>query len=204
MNFRCELDIKYRFFTLSHIKVKNSRVGYDKLVECGTAYLTNHSLPLSKIPGVRTARDLFRQLKIDPTRHRPSSEALLRRAMKEKGFYSVNNVVDICNWCALDFLLPNGVYDLDKILGDIVLREGNPGESYTGLNNKTVNLAGRFCLADEKGPFGSPITDSKRTCVDLNTTNIGVIIYAPHYYDSDKLEDLENIMASRIKKSSVV
>ncbi|MFP4546846.1 MAG: B3/4 domain-containing protein [Fidelibacterota bacterium] len=204
MNFTCELDIKYRFFTLSDIKVENSRLGYEKLVECGTAYLINHSLPLSKIPGVRTARDLFRQLKIDPTRHRPSSEALLRRAMKEKGFYSVNNVVDVCNWCALDFLLPNGVYDLDKIHGDIVLREGKPGESYTGLNNKPVNLAGRFCLADEKGPFGSPITDSKRTSVDLNTTNIGVIIYAPHYYDSDKLEDLENIMVSRIKKSSEV
>jgi len=204
MDFTCKLDIQYTFFTIDNIKVKDDGSGYDKLVECGQNYFDNHALPLSKIPGVQVARDLFRQLKIDPTRHRPSSEALLRRAMKKKGFYSINTVVDICNWCALDFLLPNGVYDLEKIHGDIVLREGLPGETYIGLNNKRINLAGRFCLADEKGPFGSPITDSKRTCVDLNTSKVGVIIYAPHYFDSDKLEDLETIMTARIKKSSEV
>src|SRR6056297_1793457 len=141
MDFTCKLDIQYTFFTIDNIKVKDDGSGYDKLVVCGQNYFDNHALPLSKIPGVQVARDLFRQLKIDPTRHRPSSEALLRRAMKKKGFYSINTVVDICNWCALDFLLPNGVYDLEKIHGDIVLREGLPGETYIGLNNKRINLA---------------------------------------------------------------
>ena len=199
MNFICKLDIQYRFFTIDGIKVNNQRIGYEKLVACAQEYFNKHTLPISEIPGVQVARDLFRQLKIDPTRHRPASEALLRRAMKEKEFYSVNNVVDICNWCALDFLLPNGVYDLNKIHGDIVLREGLDNESYPGLNNRTVNLTGRFCLADDIGPFGSPITDSSRTCVDETTTVIGVVVYAPAYYDPQKLKEIEQTMSQRIE-----
>ena len=202
MKIHTELNIKYEFFTLSKVRVNNSKTAYSKLLACAQNYFDNYQLPLSKIPGVQYARELFRQLKIDPTRHRPSSEALLRRAMKQKDFYSVNNVVDICNWCALDFLLPNGVYDLDKLEGNITLREGKAGESYEGLNNRPVNLQGRFCLADKNGAFGSPITDSKRTCVDPDTTAIGVIIYAPANFDAVKLLDHRNLMEERISQYS--
>lgn len=200
MKITTELDIKFEYFTFSDIRVNSSDTGYKKLTECARSYFENYTLPLSKIPGVQNARNLFRQLKIDPTRYRPSSEALLRRAMKQKDLYSVNNLVDVCNWCALDFLLPNGVYDLSKIHGNVILREGLENESYEGLNNRQVNLHNRYCLADDKGVFGSPITDSKRTCVDENTTEAMVIIYAPGDFDETKLTEYKNIMIERVHR----
>lgn len=200
MKILTELDIKFEYFTLKDLKITDSQEAYKQLLSCAQNYYDNFQLPLSKIPGVQAGRDLFRALRIDPTRHRPSSEALLRRAMKQKGFFSVNNLVDVCNWCALDFLLPNGVYDLKKIHGNVTLREGLAGETYLALNNREVNLQSRYCLADEKGVFGSPITDSIRTSVDLETTEALAIIYAPVDYDSEKLLAQKKLMIDRISQ----
>ena len=200
MKITTELNIKFVLFTIEDVKINSSSIGYEQLEACAKTYFEQYTLPLSEIPGVQNARNLFRQLKIDPTRHRPSSEALLRRAMKQKDLYSVNNLVDVCNWCALDFLLPNGVYDLNKIRGNIVLREGLENEFYEGLNNRQVNLHDRYCLADDNGVFGSPITDSKRTCVDEHTTNAFAIIYAPDDFDQSKLEEYKEIMINRIEQ----
>ena len=41
------------------------------------------------------ARQLYRNIGIDPTKNRPSSEALLRRTLKGHGLYQINSVVDI-------------------------------------------------------------------------------------------------------------
>ena len=49
---------------------------------------------------------------IDPTKTRPSSEALLRRVRKGDHLPRINTLVDICNWCSLEFQLPYGLYDL--------------------------------------------------------------------------------------------
>ena len=53
------------------------------------------------IPGVAETRALFHQLDIDPTKTRPSSEALLRRVLQGKGLPRVNLAVDVCNLCSL-------------------------------------------------------------------------------------------------------
>jgi DNA/RNA-binding domain of Phe-tRNA-synthetase-like protein len=41
--------------------------------------------PLGEIPTVRKIRAIFHRAGLDPTRYRPSSESLLRRAVKGKG-----------------------------------------------------------------------------------------------------------------------
>jgi DNA/RNA-binding domain of Phe-tRNA-synthetase-like protein len=51
----------------------------------------------SEIPGLREARQLYKSFNMDPSRHRPSSEALLRRVLKGQDLYRINNVVDACN-----------------------------------------------------------------------------------------------------------
>src|SRR5213593_855629 len=75
-------------------------------VECDrlTAHLTDHyaGKPPADIPGVAETRALFHRLDIDPTKTRPSSEALLRRVLQGKGLPRVNAVVDVCNLCSLE------------------------------------------------------------------------------------------------------
>lgn len=129
----------------------------------------------------RTAavRAMYRRFGVDPTKTRPSSEALLRRVRKGDALPRINNVVDVCNWCSLEFQVPYGLYDLSKIDGPVVLRAGAPGESYAGIRKDDVHVEGRLVLADSRGPFGNPTSDSARTMVTTGATSILTVIFAP-------------------------
>jgi len=131
------------------------------------------------IPGLRPARDLYRRFGIDPTRTRPSSEALLRRILQGKPFPRILNAVDLCNLCAVRFLLPIGLYDSGKIRGAVTLRAGRAGELYAGIRKEAVHLDGRLLLADGEGAFGNPTSDSLRTSVTEATRSIFMVIFAP-------------------------
>src|SRR6186997_83159 len=75
-------------------------------------------------------RSMYKRVGIDPTKTRPSSEALLRRVRKGDALPRINSMVDVCNWCSFEFQLPYGLYDAAKIQGDVTLRIGRDGESY--------------------------------------------------------------------------
>ncbi len=122
---------------------------------------------------------MYKRVGIDPTKTRPSSEALLRRVRKGDELPRINSLVDIINWCSLETQLPYGLYDLDKIQGDVTLRLGRPGEEYEGIRKAAVHVAGRLTLADAVGPFGNPTSDSARTMVTTATTRALVVIFAP-------------------------
>src|SRR5207237_3024125 len=79
------------------------------------------------------ARDLYRRTGEDPTKLRPSSEALLRRVLRGEALYRINSLVDTCNLCSLEFLLPIGLYDADRIQGTVTVRLGAQGEGYDSL-----------------------------------------------------------------------
>ncbi len=142
----------------------------------------------SEIAGLAEARNLYKSFSMDPSRHRPSSEALLRRVMKGKDLYRINNAVDSCNLASLTFLLPVGMYDLDLVVGDISLRAGLPDESYQGIRKGDVHLSGRLGLFDQDGPFGSPTSDSARTCVSEKTKSILAVIMATNSFPENKME----------------
>jgi len=196
------LPIRVAVIEADDVRVTEEDSAYRRLSECAASYGVRYAErgidSPGSVEGVQTARALFRLLGIDPTKTRPSSEALLRRSLKGKSLYHINTLVDVGNWCSLDFLLPLGLYDTDTIAGDVVLRQGNDGESYQGIADKTVNVAGRYCLADEQGPFGSPVTDSLRTSITLNTTRAVMILFAPPDYDADTLVDHAQTAADRI------
>jgi DNA/RNA-binding domain of Phe-tRNA-synthetase-like protein len=124
-------------------------------------------------------RTMYRRVGLDPTKTRPSSEALLRRVRKGGELPRVNSLVDVINWCSLESQLPFGLYDADRIAGDVGLRLGRPGEQYAGIRKDDVHVAGRLTLADESGPFGNPTSDSARTMITLATTRALVVIFAP-------------------------
>jgi DNA/RNA-binding domain of Phe-tRNA-synthetase-like protein len=69
---------------------------------------------LGEIDTVRKIRSIFHKSGLDPTRYRPSSESLLRRAVKGKGLYLINSVVDLINYFSLKTLWPMGLYNADR------------------------------------------------------------------------------------------
>ena len=135
--------------------------------------------PLGEIQTVRQIRSIFHRSGLDPTRHRPSSESLLRRAVKGKGLYFINSVVDLINYFSLKLLWPIGLYDADKLKPPIDWRIGREGETYEGIGHDRLNLAHFPLLVDQEGPFGSPISDSMRTRVTEACTRILWITFAP-------------------------
>jgi len=134
---------------------------------------------LAEAQETRLVRAMFREWDIDPSKYRPSSEALLRRVVQGKGLYRVSNVVDICNLGSIEVGWPFGCYDRSRISAPIVFRHGAAGESYEGIGKKTWHLEGRPVLADPDGPFGSPISDSTRSMITESAREILVVIYAP-------------------------
>jgi DNA/RNA-binding domain of Phe-tRNA-synthetase-like protein len=147
------------------------------------------SARLRESPGldVGPARAMYRSIGIDPTKTRPSSEALLRRIRRGDGLPRVNTVVDICNWCSVEAQLPYGLYDADRVAGAVTLRRGRPGESFAGIRKDDVHLDGRLLLADEQGPFGNPTSDSARTMVTTSTKRVLVVVFAPRTVGADAL-----------------
>lgn len=149
----------------------------------------------SQIPGLEEARDLYKSFSMEPTRYRPSSEALLRRVVAGKGLYTINNAVDTCNLACLEFLLPVGMYDLDRVQGAVTLRTGQAGESYPGIRKGEVNLQERLGLFDATGPFGSPTSDSARTCVTDDTRRILAVIMATATYGAESMTEAMEIFS---------
>lgn len=164
-----------------HLRLETLPPEFDQEVERVTAQLvaTYGGKTAADIPGVAEVRSLFHRLDLDPTKTRPSSEALLRRVLQGKGLPRVNPAVDVCNLCSLEHQLPLGLYDRDQIKGGLVARKGAPGEGYTGIRKHRVHLEGRLTLADDEGPFGAPTSDSARTSVTETTRNVAVVIYCP-------------------------
>jgi DNA/RNA-binding domain of Phe-tRNA-synthetase-like protein len=122
---------------------------------------------------------MYKRVGIDPTKTRPSSEALLRRVRKGDALPRINSLVDVINWTSLESQLPFGLYDLDRIEGAITLRLGQPGEEYAGIRKDVVHVAGRMTLADASGPFGNPTSDSARTMVTTAARRVLVVIFVP-------------------------
>jgi len=153
--------------------------------------------PPAEITAVRT---MYKRVGLDPTKTRPSSEALLRRVRKGDSLPRINSMVDVCNWCSLEFQLPYGLYDAAHIDGDVELRVGGPGESYPGIRKDAVHVDGRITLADRLGPFGNPTSDSARTMVTTATTEALLVVFAPREVETRQLTKVLDATSRRMSE----
>jgi DNA/RNA-binding domain of Phe-tRNA-synthetase-like protein len=129
------------------------------------------------VPAIQSTRKVYRALGKDPARYRPSSEALMRRAIKGYGLYLVNNVVDIVNLVSLEKGFSIGGYDIVNIMPPIVLSVGKDDDIYDGIGRGQLNIEGLPVLRDQSGAFGSPTSDSTRTSVVDNTRKFLMVIF---------------------------
>src|SRR3984885_15211196 len=134
---------------------------------------------LAEAESTRAVRSMFRAWDMDPSKYRPSSEALLRRIVQGKGLYRVSNVVDIGNLISVEAGCPLGCYDRARIRPPIVFRHGTTSERYEGIGKRTWHLEDRPVLADSDSPFGSTISDSTRSMITAAALDVLVVIYAP-------------------------
>jgi len=201
---------------LGTVEADNVRV---VLVEPGLARLMDEicdrkrsEFSTETLPGfepVRAVRAMFREWDVDPSKYRPSSEALLRRVVQGKGLYRVSNIVDLGNLGSIETGWPYGCYDRSRLTPPIVFRYGTAGEHYERVGKELWHLEGRPVLTDLHGPFGSPISDSTRSMITTDTTQVLIVIYASASapddavaYSADKLGERLLQFASASKTRS--
>lgn len=153
-----------------------------------------------QIDGLQPARQLYRAIGVDPTKLRPSSEALLRRVLRGDGLPRINSLVDLNNLCSLEFLLPIGLHDLERVTGGLTLRRGAPGEGYEAIGKGWYSVEGRLTVADDRGACGSPTSDSQRTMITPSTRRCLMIIYAPAAYPAERLDAHARLAADRLER----
>lgn len=128
-------------------------------------------------PGLLEWQLIWKALGADPSRYRPSAEALYRRVKKQNYLSVVSSAVDMNSFLSLQYEIPLGLYDADKIQGDVEITVGTSTDRYEGLNNRVNTLIGILVSKDAEGAFGSPYVDSKRTAVTEQTKNALHIFY---------------------------
>ena len=173
MKIRREIDIDLVCLELYELEVTPPRDDFELEVK-----RAEQAARTGEVGEVSRARDLYKQFGLDPTRVRPSSEALLRRLKKGEGLPRVNSLVDVANAMSVQLQVPVGLYDLDKVKGEeLVLRLGKEGEGYEGIRKERVNVAGRICVADADGPCGNPSADAARTMITTATERAAWIYF---------------------------
>lgn len=135
-------------------------------------------MELSSHATAAALRKLFRTAGCDPTRYRPSSEALLRRVLKGEDLPAIHPLVDLNNCLSVELAVPCCVSEAGSFEPPVTLRAGRPGESYESLRGP-FNLEGKPLLADVQGPFSTPITDSRRGKVREGTREAWIVAYLP-------------------------
>jgi DNA/RNA-binding domain of Phe-tRNA-synthetase-like protein len=130
------------------------------------------------VPAVAEVRRLFREAGTDPTRYRPSSEALIRRILKGEGLPAIQPLVDLNNALSVALAVPSCVMAEGSFSWPVRLRRGMPGERYASLRGE-LDLGGKPVLEDGSGPFGTPISDSLRVAVEAATREAWLVVYLP-------------------------
>ena len=126
---------------------------------------------------IAATRTAYRRCGKDPSRYRPSAEALRRRLLRGLELYQIDTLVDIINLVSLQTGYSIGGFDADKIAGnELVLGIGREGEPYEGIGRGVLNIDGLPVYRDNIGGIGTPTSDNERTKIDLSTQHLLVII----------------------------
>ena len=118
--------------------------------EAAQAFLTNETFSQNTV--IAQWREAFSKFKTKKGA-RSSIEALLKRVSQDREFHPINPLVDIYNSVSLEFAVPCGGEDLEKVVGTIHLGQAAGGESFLplGAEADAPALPGEIIYADEEG-----------------------------------------------------
>lgn len=129
-------------------------------------------------PQIAATRKLYSVCGKDPSRYRPSAEALMRRIVKNQELYQINTVVDIINLVSLKSGYSIGAFDASLIEGPVEAGLGKADEIYNAIGRGLLNIENLPVCRDSKGPIGSPTSDEERTAIRNVTKHLLMILYA--------------------------
>jgi len=147
---------------------------------------------LKENPTVRAYRDFYWRLNIDPTKTRPSGEALLRRVLHGGELPTISTAVDAYNLASMKTIIPISGFDRDTLHPPFNVRFAKNGEEFTGIGmKKPMALASNMLvLADTQRVLCIyPHRDADQTKITLKTKNILLVAYGAPSITHQQLEE---------------
>jgi DNA/RNA-binding domain of Phe-tRNA-synthetase-like protein len=131
---------------------------------------------IRRIEEINAGKRAYRHLGKDPNRYRLSAEALMRRVVRGKELYRISPAVDTLNLVSLRTGVTIGGFDFAKIVGNIQLGIGSPGEEFEAIGRGPLNVENLPVYRDREGAIGNPTSDSIRTQISGSTSNVLMLI----------------------------
>jgi DNA/RNA-binding domain of Phe-tRNA-synthetase-like protein len=145
---------------------------------------------LKNNPTVRAYRDFYWKLNIDPTKTRPSGEALLRRVLNGNELPNISTVVDAYNLASMETIVPISGFDRDQLNPPLHVRFAK-NETFIGIGmDKPMLLTEKILvLTDEKQVLCVyPYRDSDHTKITLRTQKPVIIGYGAPAIGQEQLK----------------
>jgi DNA/RNA-binding domain of Phe-tRNA-synthetase-like protein len=151
----------------------------------------------------RAYRDFFWSIRIDPTKTRPASEALIRRILAGKKFPTINTLVDAYNLASIKSKIALATFDADKLEGEILMRFSKEGEKIWGIGMKKpfILKEGKIVISDTKKLIAVyPYRDSDNTKVTEKTEKVTIIICGVPGITKEVLKSASNMTFKYISR----
>ena len=136
---------------------------------------------------IHATREAYKKCGKDPSRYRPSGEALCRRILRGIPLYQIDTLVDLINLVSIRYGYSIGGFDADKIQGDTLV-----------LGRGELNIEGMPVYRDAMGGIGTPTSDNERTKLEAGTTHLLTIING--YSGKEGLQEAADYMLELLKE----
>lgn len=170
-------------------------------IDSFTRELTTTTQPedIKQQPAIAATREAYKRCGKDPSRYRPSAEALRRRLMRGLALYQIDTLVDLINLVSLRTGYSIGGFDADNIQGtDLQLGIGRAEEPFEGIGRGVLNIEGLPVYRDRIGGIGTPTSDNERTKMGLETRHILAIVNG--YSGAEGLKEAAEMIQDLLRK----
>ncbi|HUW48203.1 MAG TPA: phenylalanine--tRNA ligase beta subunit-related protein [Patescibacteria group bacterium] len=192
---------------IQNIKVKkeNEQTRILKKKTCEEARANYDAETLKDNPTVRAYRSMYWKLGIDPTKTRPSGEALLRRVLHDKNLPTISTAVDAYNLASMKTIVPISGFDCERLTPPFQVRFARGNEKFAG-----IGMTEPIALESKMLVFGNgkqvlciyPYRNCDHTKITLKTHTAMIVGYGTPGLSPAQLREAVKTTLSFIKQVS--
>ncbi len=199
------LDLNILTSSIENVTVKRESDDLEKFKpEFISAMKSQYTLDtLKDVPELRSYRDFFWKIGIDPTKTRPASEALIRRVIQGKPLPKINALVDSYNLASMESRVPLAAFDSFQISPDLILRFAAKDEEFTGIGmKKPVLLKGNELVIESGDELIAlyPHRDADKSKITLSTRNVLIVVCGVPGISSETLKNAQKVAVEYVTR----
>jgi DNA/RNA-binding domain of Phe-tRNA-synthetase-like protein len=198
-------DLKVHPIRLVDVEVRDEDPGLERFKEevVGRARGRWTLDGLREHPSLRAYREFFWRIGIDPTKTRPSAEALIRRILHGNPLPRINTLVDAYNLASIETAISLAAFDEDRLRGRLLMRYADEGESFHGIGmSHPISLrGGEIVIADSEGLIAIyPYRDAEHSKVTERTRNALILACGVPGIGGETLSNAGRLAVDYIKR----